>query len=116
MKGNGRKLTEREGKGRAGKARGGNERYLVEPVRIDDYNFKKETLYLSFTATITTRLVGSINMSRNRRVNVIVLYGTEMFNKSVRSASARFTDVKFATFNARNAVNDVGGGACKIAE
>ena len=28
--------------------------------------------------------------------------------------SARFTDVKFATFNARNAVNDVGGGACKI--
>ena len=28
--------------------------------------------------------------------------------------SARFTDVKFATFTARNAVNDVGGGACKI--
>ena len=27
---------------------------------------------------------------------------------------ARFTDVKFATFNARNAENDVGGGACKI--
>ena len=26
----------------------------------------------------------------------------------------RFTDVKFATFTARNAVNDVGGGACKI--
>ena len=25
-----------------------------------------------------------------------------------------FTDVKFATFNARNAVNYVGGGACKI--
>ena len=24
------------------------------------------------------------------------------------------TDVKFATFTARNAVNDVGGGACKI--
>ena len=28
--------------------------------------------------------------------------------------SAGFTDVKFATFNARNAVNDLGGGACKI--
>ena len=28
--------------------------------------------------------------------------------------SARFTDVKFAIFTARNAVNDVGGGACKI--
>ena len=27
---------------------------------------------------------------------------------------AHFPDVKFATFNARNAVNDVGGGACKI--
>ena len=27
---------------------------------------------------------------------------------------ARFTDVKFATFTARNAVNDVGGVACKI--
>ena len=28
--------------------------------------------------------------------------------------SARFTDVKFATFPVRNAVNDVEGGACKI--
>ena len=28
--------------------------------------------------------------------------------------SARFTDVKFTTFTAKNAVNDVGGGACKI--
>ena len=35
-----------------------------------------------------------------------------------RRCSANLLDfrfhVKFATFNARNAVNDVGGGACKI--
>ena len=43
-----------------------------------------------------------------------VPYGTKVFSKSVRQTSARFTDVKFATFSARNAVNDVGGGACKI--
>ena len=28
--------------------------------------------------------------------------------------SDSFTDVKFTTFNARNAVNDIEGGACKI--
>ena len=28
--------------------------------------------------------------------------------------SARSTDVKFPTVTARNAVNDVGGGACEI--
>ena len=35
-------------------------------------------------------------------------------NLSDRRRRTRFTDVNFATFNARNAVNDVGGGACKI--
>ena len=54
-------------------------------------------------------MVSSINMSRNRLVN-IVPYGTKVFSKSVRKTSARFIDVKFATFTARNAVNDVGGG------
>ena len=60
------------------------------------------------------RVVSSIKMSRSRLVNIIVPYGTKVFSKSVRSTSARFTDVKFATFNARNAVNDVEGGACKF--
>ena len=55
-----------------------------------------------------------IKVSRNRLVNIIVPYGTKVFSKPVRWTSARFTDVKFATFTARNAVNDVGGGACKI--
>ena len=32
----------------------------------------------------------------------------------VRSTSARFADLKFTRFTAVNAVNDVGGGACKI--
>ena len=45
---------------------------------------------------------------------MIVSYGTKVFRKSVRLTSARFTDVKFTIFNARNAVKDVGGGACKI--
>ena len=40
---------------------------------------------------------------------------SEKVRRTLLSAlAARFTDVKFATFNARNAVNDVGGGACKI--
>ena len=49
-------------------------------------------------------------------VNIIgtLHHGTKVFSKSVRQTSARFTDVKFATFTARNAVNDVGGSACKI--
>ena len=58
-------------------------------------------------------MVKSIKMSRTRLVNIIVPYGTKVFSKSVRE-SARSTDVKFATFTARNAVNDVGGGACEI--
>ena len=45
---------------------------------------------------------------------MIVPYGTKVFSKSVRLTSARFFDVKFTIFNARNAVNDVGGGGCKI--
>ena len=59
-------------------------------------------------------MVSIIKMSRNRLVNIIVPYVTKVFSKSVRYKSARFTDVKFTTFNAINAVNDVGGGACKI--
>ena len=35
-------------------------------------------------------------------------------NLSDRRRPVRFTDVKFATLNARNAVIHVGGGACKI--
>ena len=41
-----------------------------------------------------------------RLVNVIVPYGTNVFSKSGRKTSACFTDVKFTTFTARNAVND----------
>ena len=59
-------------------------------------------------------LAYSIKMSRNRLVNIILPYGTKVFSKSDRLTSACFTDVKFATFTARNPVNDVGGGACKI--
>ena len=59
-------------------------------------------------------MVSSVEMSRNRLVNITVLYGTKVFSKSVRQTLARFADVKFTTFNARNAVNDVGGAACKI--
>ena len=54
-------------------------------------NFKNETLFVSFTAIITTRNVyvgnrvaSSIKMSRNRLVNIIVPYGTKVFIKSVR--------------------------------
>ena len=36
-------------------------------------------------------------------VNIIVPYGTKVFSKSVKQASARFTDVKFAAITARNA-------------
>ena len=98
---------------------------FVKPVGTNNSNFKNETLFVSFTAIITTknrwndtnfhignRVVSSIKMSRSRLVNIIVPYGTKVFRKSVRSTSARFTDVKFTTFNARNAVNDVEGGAC----
>ena len=58
-------------------------------------------------------MVGSIKMSRNRLVNIIVPYGMKMFSKSVRQTSACFTDAKFKTFTAGNAVNDVGESACK---
>ena len=77
-------------------------------------NFKNEMLFVSCKAIITMRngsnstntyvgnkVVSSIKMSRNRLVNIVVPYGTKVFSKSV-------------TFNARNAVNDVGGGACRI--
>ena len=43
-----------------------------------------------------------------------VPYGRKVFSKSVRQTSSRFTDVKFTTFAARNAVNDVKESACKI--
>ena len=89
-------------------------------------NINNETLFVSFMAIITTRngsdgtnffirnrVVNSIKKSRNRLVNMIVPYGTKLFSKSVRWTSTRFTNVKFATFTGRNAVNDVGGGACK---
>ena len=55
-------------------------------------------------------MVSSINMSRDRLANIIVPYGTKVFNKSVRKASARFTDVNFTTLTATSAVNDVRGG------
>ena len=58
-------------------------------------------------------MVSSIKMSRNRLVNIIVPCRTKVFRISVGWTSARFTGVTFATFNAKNAVNDVGGGACK---
>ena len=100
---------------------------FVKSLGMNGSNFKNETLFVSFTAIITTRngwngtnfyvgnrVVSCIKMSRNRLVNIIVPYGTNVFIKSVRETSVRFTDVKFATFNARNAVNEVGGGACKI--
>ena len=66
----------REGSGMEGrkwKGREGNGRYLVEPVGINGYNFRNERLYLSFTAIITIRLVGCINMSRNRLVNIVIV-------------------------------------------
>ena len=59
-------------------------------------------------------MVISIKISRNRHVNIIVPYGTKVFSKSVGKMSAGFTNVKFTTFTARNAVNDVGAGAFKI--
>ena len=49
-------------------------------------------------------MVNSIKMSRNRLVKMIVPYVTK----------DRFTDVKFGTFTGSNAVNDVGGSACKV--
>ena len=36
-----------------------------------------------------------------------------MLSKSVRETTAGFTDVEGTTFTAGNAINDVGGGACK---
>ena len=100
---------------------------FVKSVGMNCSNFKNETLFVSFMAIVTTRngwnctnfylgnrVVSSIKMSRNRLVNIIVPYATKMFSKYIRYTSARFTDLKFATFTARNAVNDVGGGACKI--
>ena len=78
--------------------KGSNKRKLfVEPVGMNGSNFKNETLFLSFTAIITTkngsdgtnfyirnRMVDSIEMSRNRLVNIIVPYGAKVFSKSVR--------------------------------
>ena len=59
-------------------------------------------------------MVGSIKMSRNRLVNIICSLWNEGVQQICQIDVGRFTDVKFAIFNARNAVNDVGGGACKI--
>ena len=75
--------------------KGSNKRKsFVKPVGMNGFNFKNETLFVSFTAIITTRngtnfyvgnrVVSSIKMSRNRLVNIIVPYGTKMFSKSVR--------------------------------
>ena len=58
-------------------------------------------------------MVSSIKMSRNRLVNSNFLTGRRC-SANLSETSAHFTDIKFATFTARNAVNDVGGGACKI--
>ena len=58
-------------------------------------------------------------MSRNRLVNIIVPYGTKV--SDVRQQVCQIDvgpfhrcKLVFTTFTARNAVNDVGGGAYKI--
>ena len=69
---------------------------FVKSVGVNGSNFKNETLFVSFTAIITTRngwngtnvytgnrVVTSIKMSRNRLVNMIVPYGTKVFSKSI---------------------------------
>ena len=84
-------------------------------------NFKNETLFLSFTAMITSgngrngtnfhirnRMVNTIEMSRDGLIDIVVSNGTQMFGKPVGKTSASFTDVKLTTFTARDAVNDVG--------
>ena len=40
--------------------------------------------------------------------------GSELSTEPSLKVVTSFTYVKFVTFTARNAVNDVGGGACKI--
>ena len=62
-----------------------------------------------FPLRLSLPVVSSINLSRNMIINIIAPYGTKVFNKSVRWATARFNDLKFTTFTARHAVNDVTG-------
>ena len=49
-------------------------------------------------------------MSGDRLVNIVVSYGTKMFGKPVREASASLIDAGYAGY----AINDVRGGACEI--
>ena len=80
-------------------------------------NFKNETLFVSFTAIITSRngwngtdfyvgnrAVGSIKMSRNRLVNIIVPYGTKVqylanLSDKLRPASDSFNDIVIVIFH-----------------
>ena len=86
-----------------------------------------DTLFVSFTAIITARngwdgtnfdignrMVGSIKMSRNRLVKIIVPYGTKVFSKS-RSGWRRYR-CKICNIYCKKCSKcyDVGGGACKI--
>ena len=59
-------------------------------------------------------MVCAVETPGDRLVNIVVPYGTKMLGKPVRKTSASFSDIKFGTFIARYAINDVGGGACEI--
>ena len=55
----------------------------------------------------------AVEMPGDRLVNIFVPYGTKMLGKPVRETSASFSDIKFGTFIACYAINDV-GSACEI--
>ena len=57
-------------------------------------------------------MISSIEMLRNSLVNIIVPYGTKVF--SIQSHVRYINIDPFTTFTAGNAVNHVGGSACKI--
>ena len=85
-----------------------------------------ERTFLSLKATVNTwdrwywthwqvchRMVGVIEMSSDKFVNIIVLYKEKMFGKPVRETSCSFTGIHHSTFITGNAINDVGGSARK---
>ena len=100
---------------------------FVEPMGMSYSKFENETPFLSLAAIIATRagwdgtdlhirnrMVSAVEMLGDRFVNIFVPYGTKMLCKPVRETSACFSYMEFGTFITWYAINDVGGGACKI--
>ena len=77
---------------------------FVMPVGMNGSNFKNEMPEMGEMAQTFISEIEWLAALKCRATGL----STSLF------LTARFTDVTFTTFTARKAVNDVGGGACKI--